>query len=57
MRLVFVAALDMVTSGSFIPFPQAGETFDVKDAAHRLDRPVLDIEWPPATFLFGTTRR
>jgi len=35
-----------------MPFPQAGEAFDVKGATHRLDRPALDIEWPPATFPF-----
>ena len=50
MRSVFVAAVDMVNSGSFIPFPRAGEAFDAKGAAHRLDRLALDIEWPPAMF-------
>jgi hypothetical protein len=44
MRLVFVAALDMVTSGSFDALPKAAGSFDVKGAAHRLDRLALDLE-------------
>jgi hypothetical protein len=43
MRLVFVGALDMATSGSFIPFPQAGGAADVKGTTHWLDRLALDI--------------
>jgi hypothetical protein len=34
----------MITSGSFDAPPQAAGSFDVKGAAHRLDRPALDIE-------------
>jgi len=34
----------MVTSGSFDALPQAGGSFEVKGAAHRLDRLALDLE-------------
>ena len=39
-----MATLDMVTSRSFDALPKAAGSFDVKGAAHRLDRLALDLE-------------
>ena len=40
----FRGGFGLLTSGSFDALPQAGGSFDVKGAAHRLDRLALDLE-------------